>query len=428
MQLQFIKMYQISSHNKILRELIENRNQDSSSLIVDLDSIDLVIRECLSIEEMREAGSFFTGQDLATKATKLFDKALTSKSIILDPACGAGNLLIECSRMLGVEETLSATLAIWGKVLRGFDIHESFIEATKLRLIIEALDRGVVNDCTVEEALSWFAEIKVVDALTINKIDLLEITHVIMNPPFSIWNSPNKYYWKSGKLNAAAIFFDYYLRNLPNKCSIVAILPDVLRSGSRYRMFRDFCSLKMNAVTQVWGRFNSKTNVDVFILNGVISEDENVEKIEWQEDLGNYEKLSDIFDVCTGPLVAYRDQEIGNNYPYFHSKNTPSWEVISEASEMRKFQGKVITPPFILVKRTSSPSDKYRASATMINLKSLVAVENHLIVIKPKNNSIIECKKLLKTLKTDEVNEFLNKRIRLRHLTVQVIKEIPYSS
>lgn len=420
-----MNMNQISSHNKLLRELIKDKNQTSLDAIIDLDSIDLIIRQCVSIDEMREAGSFFTGQELATKITRLFDKAVTANSVILDPTCGAGNLLIECSRMLGVEETLSQTLMLWGNILRGFDIHESFIEATKLRLIIEALNRGVINDCTIEEAISYFLNIKVVDALTIDKIDVEDVTHVIMNPPFSIWESPNKNYWKIGKINAAGIVFDHYLRILPKKCSIVAILPDVLRSGSRYNLFRDFCSLKISAKYIPWGRFNSKTQVDVFILSGSIITEENNKKIMWQEALEPYTPLSDKYDVCTGPLVAYRDIESGNEYPYFHSKNTLAWETITDVNQTRKFKGKVISPPFVLIKRTSAPGDRYRATATLINLKTMVAVENHLIVVKPKNNSLSDCKKLMNILRSENTNNFLNKRIRLRHLTIQMVKDIP---
>lgn len=418
-------MNQLIIHNKALRQFIECNGLNSVDHIVDLDNIDLVLRECLSIEEMREAGSFFTGQKLATHAVKKFIKAITFDSVVLDPTCGAGNLLIECSRSLGVEDTLSKTLALWGKVLWGFDLHESFIEATKLRLVLEALSRGVHKDCSVDEAVSYFKNIYVNDALAIRKEDLLSVTHVITNPPFSSWNSPNKYYWKKGKINAAGIVFDYYLRILPKNCIIVAILPDVLRSGSRYNLFRDFCSLNLKAQSSIWGRFNSKTNVDVFILFGHLLEDESPDQIIWQEDLGLYEKLSSKFDVCTGPLVAYRDIEVGSLYPYFNSKNTSAWEIVTEVNESRRFRGKVISPPFVLVKRTSSPDDKYRATATVINLKTMVAVENHLIVIKPKNNSLSECKKLMKTLRADSTNDFLNKRIRLRHLTVQVIKDIP---
>lgn len=419
-------MNQLYSHNNRLKDTIESADSTLLSKAVNLDSIDIVLRECLTLDEMREAGSFFTGQLLASKVVKSFDRAITSNSIILDPTCGAGNLLIECSRMLGTKETLSETLALWGAVLWGFDIHESFIEATKLRLIIEALNRGVQNDCSVEEAISYFKNIRVGDALAVDKVDLLNITHVIMNPPFSIWKSPNKFYWKAGKINAAGIVFDHYLRNLPKTCLIAAILPDVLRSGSRYSLFRNFCSLNMDATCGAWGRFNSKTDVDVFILSGKIIEEKIENTILWQEQLDEYIKISEIFDVCVGPLVAYRDPQIGEEYPYFHSKNTPQWETVIEENETRKFKGKVIYPPFVLVKRTSSPGDKFRANATLINLKSLVAIENHLIVIKPKNNSLKECKKLIKILSSEKTNDFLNKRIRLRHLTVQVIKEIPY--
>lgn len=418
-------MNQLSTHNQSLRYLIDNATQESIASIVNLDSIDIVLRQCLSLEQMREAGSFFTGQDLATKIINSFEKALTSNSRVLDPTCGAGNLLIECSRRLGVHETLSETLAEWGGVLWGYDIHESFIEASKLRLIIEALNRGVQKDCSVEQAMSYFKNIKVKDALLVAKNDLTSITHVAMNPPFSIWKSPNKNYWKQGKINAAGIVFDLFLRNLPKKCNVVAILPEVLRSGSRYNLFRNFCSINMCAKCIPWGRFNAKTDVDVFILSGVIVAEESQKSILWQEELGEYKALSSKFHVCIGPLVAYRDIEVGDEYPYFHSKNTPGWEVLEEIKETRKFQGKVISPPFVIIKRTSSPGDKYRATATIINLKSMVAVENHLIVIKPINNSLKDCKKLLKTLKSDLTNQFLNRRIRLRHLTVQVVKDIP---
>jgi len=423
--LQFFLMNQLNTLNNSLKVTIEQPDLTLLDAAIDLDSIDLVLRECLTIEEMREAGSFFTGQVLATATVKNLSTAITFESIVLDPTCGAGNLLIECSRVLGVESNLSNTLKKWGMVLWGYDIHESFVESTKLRLVLEALRRGVKKDCTLDEALSFFVNIQVKDALTVTKNDVIQVTHAIMNPPFSIWPSPNKFYWKSGKINAAGIVFDHFLRILPDNCCFSAILPDVLRSGSRYNLFREFCSLKTEAICHVWGRFNKKTDVDVFLLFGNVSEEERSVEIQWQESLGEYLALSEKFDVRTGPLVAYRDPEIGPEYAYFHSKNTPSLEILNEASERRKFKGTAISPPFIIIKRTSSPGDKYRASASLINLNEMVAVENHMIVIKPKNNSLNECKKLMKILKSESTNKFLNSRIRLRHLTVQVIKDIP---
>ncbi|KGY11716.1 N-6 DNA methylase [Vibrio tubiashii] len=416
-------MNALTSHNAAMRELLLSQDQEQLQSLVDLDSIDLVLRELLTIEEMREAGSFFTGQELATKAVSLLP-AITSDSVVLDPTCGAGNLLIEASRKLGVEPTLSATLKVWGEVLWGFDLHLHFIEATKLRIIVEALNQGVEQDCDLEEALELLPNIVVKDALIVEQQELESVTHVLMNPPFTITPSPKENYWKEGKVNAAGIVFDKYLRNIPKGCKVSAILPDVLRSGSRYDDFREFVSKSMKATADIWGRFNSKTDVDVFLLSGVV--DMNSDEILWHHAGHGTAVISDYFDVRTGPLVAYRDPEEGPEYPYFYPKICPQWGVVRETIETRRFSGKALSPPFVVIKRTSSPSDRNRASATLINLRRPVAIENHMIVVKPKDGRVSTCKKLMRVLRSQKTNDFLNERIRLRHLTVGVIKDIPF--
>ena len=423
-------MNKLNQHNSFLRQLLEGDEHElvheTLSEMVNLDSIDLILRDSLSIEEMREAGSFFTGGKLTefTVSNLVKSKPLTFDSVVIDPTCGAGNLLLGCSRKLGVETTLSNTLEKWGKVLWGFDIHEAFVEATKLRLIIEALYRGVARDCNLEMALSLLPNIVCRDALLVNAEELFPVTHAVMNPPFTICPSPRTDYWKKGKVNAAGIIFDKYLRILPKGSAVSVILPDVLRSGSRYASFRDFVSENMKASCDIWGRFNNKTNVDVFILSGGCSNEHGL-NITWFKQLGSYNKLSEKFDVCTGPLVAYRDPEDGPSYPYLHPKNSHAWTTITEASEYRSFLGKVLEPPLIVIKRTSSPSDTYRASATLVNIKGNVAIENHMIVITPKSGKLKDCRSLMKILRSDSTNEFLNDRARMRHLTVKAVKEIP---
>ncbi|WP_082170917.1 N-6 DNA methylase [Dickeya fangzhongdai] len=417
-------MKTLSTHNVAMRELLRSSDQEQLKNSVDLDEIDAILRRLLSIDEMREAGSFFTGQALASKAISLFKRPITSSSIILDPTCGAGNLLIEASRRLGVETTLSETLKGWGRVLWGYDIHQHFVEAAKIRIVIEAISRGVEQDCTLEEAFKLLSNICVKDALTVDAEEIIRVTHVIMNPPFTIWPSPQINYWKEGKVNAAGILFDNYLRLLPKKCLISAILPDVLRSGSRYKGFRRFVSDSMKANVDIWGRFNSKTDVDVFVLSGV--NQSSIDEIEWHCAINTNSSIADYFEVRTGPLVAYRDPEEGGEYAYFYPKNCPQWEVVRYATERRKFSGKVLQPPFVVIKRTSSPSDRSRASATLINLSESVAIENHMIVVSPKDGKVTTCKKLMKVLQSQRTNDFLNERIRLRHLTVGVIKDIPF--
>lgn len=416
-------MNSLIKHNIDLREELESGNSYNLKELLDLDTIDTVLRELLTIEEMREAGSFFTGQKLASCAVDSFEKPITFNSVVLDPTCGAGNLLIEASRKLGIETSLSKTLMKWGKVLWGFDIHEHFIEACKLRLIIEALNRGAVKDCDISTSFSYLSNIKLKDALKINESDLSSVTHIIMNPPFTIWSSPQTNYWKKGKVNAAGVILDTYLRLLPQECVISAILPDVLRSGSRYQGFRNFVASTVDGEVNIWGRFNKNTDVDVFILSGSVNL--NQKSIAWHKYQHNEKTISDDFHVMIGPLVAYRDKEVGTKYPYFYPKNCPKWEEVKIASEFRQFKGKALKPPLIVIKRTSSPSDKDRAACTLINLKEMVAVENHLIALIPKDGKVRTCKNLVKVLKDKKTSDFLNERIRLRHLTVSVIKDIP---
>jgi hypothetical protein len=420
----FPNMIQLAKHNESLRDLIACSDKESLSQAIDLDTFDMVLRECLSIEEMKEAGCFFTGQDLAKNTVSSLPNPITQSSVVLDPTCGAGNLLIECSRQLSVDDSLYTTLEQWGNILWGFDLYPSFIDAAKLRLIVEAITRGATNDCSIDVAMGLLSNIRVQDALEVTSAELASVTHAVMNPPFTIWQSPKINYWKDGKVNAAGIVFDKYIRTLPRECYLSAILPDVLRSGSRYSGFRDFVDANICGKCHVWGRFNAKTDVDVFVISGLLTSDTK-QKINWLPSSSTHLQLSELYDVCIGPLVAYRDPEVGEEYPYFHIKNSPAWTTVTEKSESRRFYGRVFSPPLVVIKRTSSPSDKYRASATIINLSDQVAIENHMIVIQPKSKKLADCERLLTILKSESTNDFLNKRIRLRHLTVGAVKEIP---
>jgi hypothetical protein len=267
-------------------------------------------------------------------------------------------------------------------------------------------------------------EIKVKDAMAVTQGDLVGITHVLMNPPFSSWDSPKIDYWKPGKVNAAGVVFDHYVRNLPENCLVSAILPDVLRAGSRYESWREFVPGKVDGSACIAGRFNQKTDIDVFLIQGALNT-KAPRTIVWYLENKHTSSLSDHFDVCIGPLVAYRDPLVGPLSPYAHSKNTPLWETIAKFSEYRQFKGRLILPPFVVVRRTSSPSDKYRASGAIIIGRESIAVENHLIVVRPRSGKVKDCKRLLNILKSPETNDFINGRIRCRHLTVGVVKDIP---
>ncbi|HAU4899741.1 SAM-dependent methyltransferase [Aeromonas hydrophila] len=426
-------MEKLAKHNNILRGIYESlgdsNHKEITTGLIDLDSIDSILRTLLSIDEMREAGSFFTGKKLAELS--IINVGLSNddqSSVVLDPTCGAGNLLIASTSLFNIYPTLSQTLERWGKRLYGFDLYESFIDAAKLRIIFEAINRGAIKDCSLEEAMDYLSNIYVRDVMSLDHSALKDISHIVMNPPFSIWESPKTGIWKQGRVNAAGIVLEHVLLHAPKGAKISAILPDVLRSGSRYNHWRKFISQSVNAYVKTLGRFNPKTDVDVFLLYGEVYE--NNKEIKWNERVISDKDtvVSDHFDVRVGPLVAYRDPLEGINAPYIHSKNSPPWSTIDKFTEYRKFNGKLIETPFVVIRRTSSPSDKERVIATLVACPfSKVAVENHLIILRPKNGLLEDCHWLLTKLRSESVNAYINDVIRCRHLTVGVVKEIPTS-
>lgn len=56
-----------------------------------------------------------------------------------------------------------------------------------------------------------------------------------------------------------------------------------------------------------------------------------------------------------------------------------------------------------------------------------LAVDNHLITAKPQNGGEVECKRLLEVLESPEVSRWLDERIRCRHLTVGVVRSLPWT-
>jgi hypothetical protein len=216
--------------------------------------------------------------------------------------------------------------------------------------------------------------------------------------------APEDCQWAAGKIQIAGWFLEKLLRTAPEGQHVVAVLPDVLRSGTRYRKWRDMLSrLCVSIDIELAGRFDTNTDVDVFILYAV----------------------ADFFDVHVGSVVPHRDSLEGPSYPYIHARIAPAWQTIDHVSEERPYRGTVFPPPFVVVHRTSSPSDKNRCVATIVNEKREVAVENHLLVLLPHDKSLQSCKHLLEVLKSPQSSEWLNERIRCRHLTVEALRELP---
>jgi hypothetical protein len=387
------------------------------------------LRQALSRQYQREIGAFFSGTDLSQRAASAIGP-LPSTGQILDPACGAGDLLLAVSESLPVRTDVSSTLALWGDRLAGYDVHPQFVRTAKLRLLLAAMDRckqldGVVPD--VERVFPRIVERNLFDRPT----TLQEASCLIANPPFGNMAAPPDCRWASGSVAKAALFVEECLVQARPGTRIVFILPDVLRSGSRYARWRARVEqLASVDNVDVFGRFDANTDVDVFLLAATANAPGQTAgaKAQWVPvPVGAAPRLADHFLVAVGPVVPHRHQECGPSYPFLRARDLPWWgEVEADRWPTRRFDGTTFQPPFVAVRRTSSPSDSARAIGTLVVGQKPVAVENHLLVLRPKDGERQSCEELLSVLKKEETKTWLNRRIRCRHLTVSSLQDLPY--
>jgi len=388
----------------------------------------LELRQVIPLKTRRRVGAFFTGSNLAARLISRCTK-LDAHSIIHDPSMGMGDLLLAAARKLPLERTVNQTLKRWGQQLTGTDIHSEFVEGAKTRLVILAQQRHGLKSLGVTSIAGLFPGIRIADGLTQHKL-FKQATHLTLNPPFGLTDAPDGCKWAGGRITAAASFVITALERAQPGAELVAILPDVLRSGSFTEQWRKRVE-ELAAVKRAepYGIFDESADVDVFMLRLKRRAKNSVAKsVPWTNaPVQTGTTIGDYFDVHVGRVVPHRDPKKGNWHPYIHARSVPTWEIMREFKTSRRYQGKVYKPPFVAIRRTSRPGHPYRAAATIIAGKKSVAVENHLIVCEPKAKTLRMCKKLMTQLQTQAVNIFLDKRIRCRHLTVGAVAAIPFA-
>ncbi|MGD0857397.1 MAG: N-6 DNA methylase [Dehalococcoidia bacterium] len=360
---------------------------------------------------------------------------LKSGTRIADACCGAGNLLISCAQYLPIGNNLKETLEDWSNFIVGYDIHDQFVRATRLRLVVLAISRHLdsqqnISLTDISQSFTRIRQGDVFDHLNI----LSDSDCIVANPPFGYTMAPKDCRWTSGKTQLAGIFIDELMQAARSDQHIVAILPDVLRSGTRYRRWRELIASKSKSLhTEIVGQFDNQTEVDVFIMHAV-KKDANEDGVRWPESgldsAGNNSKrtLSDFFEVRVGSVVPHRSALEGQEYPYIHAGDLLAWGTLNCIENRREFAGTVFRPPFVAVRRTSGPKDKTRCIGTIVDIDSAVAVENHLLVLSPYDKSLNTCARLIEILKCEKTSEWLNKRIRCRHITVSAMRELPWST
>lgn len=381
----------------------------------------------VSLYSRRRAGAFFTNHLLADRLLEKID--FGTDPVVYDMACGAGDLLLAAARTIGAKASLNDTVKNWQRSIHGTDRVGHFIDAARARLLLQARVLHPKDDAPLK---TGFESVAVADGM--KEEDLIaKATHIVINPPFVSRRVTKDCEWASGKANLAAAFVDHALKHMKAGAQLCAILPEVLRTGTRYIKWRELVTARAQIFTvESAGQFSETADVDVFFLRLTRGDGADIKQATWdakQAQASASVSLEEHFDVSVGPVVPYRDPHEGDAHPFATPHNIAAWRTVS-ASEIpkRQWKGRLVRPPFVVLRRTSRPGDAYRATASIVTGRQPVAVENHLIVCVPKQGGLEACRKLKRALRSERVNTHLNKIMRCRHLTVKSVREIPLAA
>lgn len=418
------QVYKIKSYISKIEKEIYKEDLINLPRILDGDPYKF-IRQNLSLQYRRNNGCFFSNQKLATEVFKLAKDYMTPQSRIVDPACGLGDLLLMFAKKIGVRDNLNDTIKEWNKLLVGYDIQEFFVKLTKIRMIL--LSKFLLKDNSIHNynLLDLLTNIERYDSfnkhLNLNKEDI-----IVINPPFGSTKSTAFGEWGGGSLQKAAIFLEKIILSAPEGQNIIAILPDVLRSGTRYDKWRTFVSNNTKIKKLVlYGKFDRYTNVDIFLIH---LEKQNVNKnytFNWNRVRNYLDIVGAHFEAKIGPVVPFRIRNNNRTTKYIKVKNAIPWREVQSFGKIN-FDGTIYRAPFVVIRRTSNPKDISRIVPTLVLKKGSYAVENHLIILLPKDNSIQTCMALIDRLKDIRTNIWFNKFIRCRHLTKKSILNLPW--
>lgn len=427
-------MYQYRPYSEQLHGLM--RQCARSALSIDLrERVDQVLdgdagrnlfgRVPLAV--LRRHGAFFSPAHLAERLAARLAALAAKRASVIDPACGAGDLLLAYARHLPVSRTLSDTVGEWSEVLHGFDVHSEFVSAAKARLVLLAMARGAKPD-SIPEGRKLFPRIRQADFLAAARLASAPDC-VIINPPYQARDAGPDCSWAAGSVTSAAVFIDHCLALVPIGCTIAALLPDVLRSGSRYAQWRREVErrAKVSAIERL-GVFNATADIDVFVTTlARRAEGRAPRRRIWAPPPKTKRApstLSALCDVRVGPVVPFRDEEVGPSCLYVTTTTAAPWETI-QAKARRKFDRKTFVGPFVVVRRTSRTGDLHRAVGTIVRGAGPIAIENHLLVLLPTEKTLAACRRILRVLKDPRTTEWLDQRICCRHLTTSALAELP---
>jgi len=407
---------------------ITNKDKYKVNSLLDGEASE-ALRNLVPSSVRKKHGLFFTPLKISRLIAHSISEENESNIRIYDPCMGSGDLLLSCAkRIIKKGYSFDSNLEIIINKIRGIDLYEPFVDFAKLRFILLAakLSEDYKSLEDYKKLIKKLKNFKTGNSLTI-PLKFSKNDFIIVNPPYFQTNSSGNYSWTKGKTQFAAIYIDELIKRAERGTQLIAILPDVLRSGTNYEKWRSHILRNCDLLkVKILGRFDEFTDVDVFLLH--LEKNKNLKK-----NLVNFKrpkdiktpKLDDLFDVKVGTVVPFRNKDSHKKQSFLTCKEANWWSETVKFSKTR-FDGNLFLPPFVAVRRTSSPSEKHRAYATFVKGNKKIAVENHLIIITPKDGNADLCAKLLVKLKDKKTNKWLNEMIRCRHLTLEAIKSIPW--
>lgn len=238
--------------------------------------------------------------------------------------------MLAATEYLPTGASLAETVRLWGQRLRGTDLQVPFVDAARLRLFLAAVARhhgetspGAVD---VEAGLRAFRSVQVGDGLTLLRSSSSYRGHLLLNPPYGSVPSDAGCDWTSGIVSQAAVVVLAAAQSLATGQRLFAILPDVLRSGSRYEPWRSRIEALLNVErADLYGQFDAHTDIDVFLLRAVRQRKRTPRTPTgpWWPDPIASTFVEDAFEVRVGPVVDNRDPHEGPTVPYLIARDLP---------------------------------------------------------------------------------------------------------
>ncbi len=289
--------------------------------------LDLFPTEFISYDyNPKQVGAYFTPSHISRSIVQEsfhFNQDIPQHVKIFDPACGAGEFLVESLRQLKVKGYTGTVEII------GWDIAQTALDMAKYTLTFEKREWG--------------------DRLDISRLELKNsltgqwpqnIDYIFMNPPFISWeqmDGETREYVKAiigekgGRPNLAAVF--YYLANesLSNNGVLGCLIPSSILNSDSHKEIRNVT--KERLFPKLIGRLGNYIFENAFVDACLIvasrkNQDENT-KILWTQNID---------DASSKALRELRKQNISKeaftDQKDFSIYSVPTKEVLNEESWM----------------------------------------------------------------------------------------------